>query len=122
MAQQGPEAWLREAIAEARRGLGRTYPNPAVGAVVVKDGQIIGRGHHRKAGTPHAEVEALRSAGDAARGADLYVTLEPHDHHGRTPPCTLAIIDAGIRRVYAGSSDPNPLVSGRGFQRLRDAG
>lgn len=116
------EALLREAIAEARRGLGRTHPNPAVGALVVKDGRIVGRGHHRRAGEPHAEVEALRDAGEAAKGADLYVTLEPHDHQGRTPPCTLAILAAGIRRVFAGSHDPNPKVSGRGFQRLRDGG
>jgi diaminohydroxyphosphoribosylaminopyrimidine deaminase/5-amino-6-(5-phosphoribosylamino)uracil reductase len=115
-------AFMDLALAEAARGLGRTHPNPAVGAVLVQGGVVVGRGHHRRAGLPHAEVEAIRDAGDKARGADLYVTLEPHDHHGKTPPCTLAIIDAGVRRVFVGATDPNPLVSGRGLERLRAAG
>lgn len=116
------EAFLDLALAEAAKGVGRTHPNPAVGAVLVKAGVVVGRGHHRRAGLPHAEVEAIRDAGGRARGADMYVTLEPHDHFGRTPPCTLAIIDAGVRRVFVGALDPNPLVSGKGVQRLADAG
>src|SRR4051812_15982416 len=103
------ERFMREALEEAARGLGRTSPNPAVGAVLVKGGRIIARGHHRKAGGPHAEVVALAAARGRARGADLYTTLEPCDHYGRTPPCTLAILEAGIRRVVAASADPNPL-------------
>jgi diaminohydroxyphosphoribosylaminopyrimidine deaminase/5-amino-6-(5-phosphoribosylamino)uracil reductase len=116
------DAFLSLALAEAALGVGRTHPNPPVGALLVKDGRIVGRGHHRRAGLPHAEVEAIRDAGPEAAGADLYVTLEPHDHQGRTPPCTLAIIAAGIRRVFIGALDPNPLVSGRGVERLRGAG
>ena len=111
-----------EALSEARRGLGRTHPNPCVGAVVVKDGQVVGRGHHAQAGAPHAEVVALSQAGALARGADLYSTLEPCDHWGRTPPCSRAILDAGVARVVAASTDPNPLVNGKGISRLREAG
>ena len=118
----GAEDFMRQALAAARRGLGRTSPNPAVGAVVVQGGRIVGRGHHARAGGPHAEVVALRVAGARARGADLYTTLEPCDHFGRTPPCSLAILEAGIRRVVVGSRDPNPLVRGRGMARLRRAG
>lgn len=113
---------MRVALAEARKGLGLTSPNPAVGAVVVKDGQIVSRGFHAKAGGPHAEVVALRRAGPKARGADLYVTLEPCDHHGRTPPCTSAILASGVKRVFVGCEDANPIVSGRGIKRLRAAG
>jgi diaminohydroxyphosphoribosylaminopyrimidine deaminase / 5-amino-6-(5-phosphoribosylamino)uracil reductase len=113
---------MREALAEARRAVGRTHPNPAVGAVVVRDGQIVGRGHTAPAGGPHAEVRAIADAGANAAGADLFTTLEPCDHYGRTPPCTEAILGAGIARVFAGSSDPNPLVDGRGIRRLRGAG
>ncbi len=113
---------MLEAIAEARKGLGRTSPNPAVGAVVVRDGRVVGRGWHRRAGEAHAEVVALAAAGGLARGATLYSTLEPCDHQGRTPPCTRAILAAGIGRVVIGSDDPNPLVSGRGVRRLRQAG
>lgn len=116
------EAFMREALEAARRGLGRTSPNPAVGAVVVQGGRIVGRGHHARAGGPHAEVVALREAGEAARGADLFTTLEPCDHFGRTPPCSRAILDAGVRRVFVGSRDPNPLVHGRGVARLRRSG
>jgi diaminohydroxyphosphoribosylaminopyrimidine deaminase/5-amino-6-(5-phosphoribosylamino)uracil reductase len=93
-----------------------------VGAVLVRDGQVVGEGYHRRAGGPHAEVEALRQAGDAARGATLYVTLEPCSHHGRTPPCADAVLEAGVVRVVACHRDPNPRVAGGGFQRLRDAG
>jgi diaminohydroxyphosphoribosylaminopyrimidine deaminase/5-amino-6-(5-phosphoribosylamino)uracil reductase len=116
------ERYMRLALREARRGLGRTSPNPAVGAVLVKGGRIVGRGHHARAGSPHAEVLAIRDAGARARGADLYTTLEPCDHFGRTPPCSLAILEAGVRRVFSGSGDPNPRVNGRGIRRLRRAG
>jgi len=113
---------MRLALEEAGRALGRTSPNPAVGAVVVRDGRVIARGHHARAGRAHAEVVALRAAGARAGGADLYTTLEPCDHQGRTPPCSVAILEAGIRRVFVGSRDPNPLVDGRGIARLRRAG
>src|SRR5256712_2015842 len=113
---------MRLALAEAEKGRGRTHPNPAVGAVVVRGGRVISRGHHQKAGLPHAEVNALRAAGAKARGADVYVTLEPCNHQGRTPPCTDALIAAGVRRVFFGSADPNPLVDGHGGRRLRRAG
>ncbi len=122
MASRSAEAFMRLAVEEARRALGRTSPNPTVGAVLVKGGRVIARGHHRKAGQPHAEVVAIRRAGAAARGADLYTTLEPCDHYGRTPPCTLAILEAGVRQVICASSDPNPLVNGKGIARLRRAG
>lgn len=110
------------ALRLARRGLGRTAPNPAVGAVLVKDGKVVGKGYHRAAGEPHAEVEAIRSAGSEARGAELFVTLEPCNHHGRTPPCTDAIREAGISRVWYGMDDLNPGVRGGGARTLRDAG
>jgi diaminohydroxyphosphoribosylaminopyrimidine deaminase/5-amino-6-(5-phosphoribosylamino)uracil reductase len=110
------------ALELGRQGLGRTAPNPPVGAVVVKDGQVVGRGTHRRAGMPHAEVEALAEAGEAARGATLYVTLEPCAHHGRTPPCTEAILAAGVARVEFGVIDPNPRVFGAGMRRLTEAG
>lgn len=110
------------AIAEAARGLGRTHPNPAVGAIIVKGGKIVARGFHARAGTPHAEAVALALAGKKARGATLYSTLEPCNHHGRTPPCSEAIITAGITRVVYGSDDPNPLVNGKGRRRLLAAG
>src|SRR5512133_805571 len=93
------------ALEEARKGLGRVSPNPAVGAIIVKDGKIVGRGYHRKAGTPHAEVHAIRDAGQLAKDATLYVTLEPCNHAGRTPPCTEAIIRAGVTSVVIGMSD-----------------
>jgi diaminohydroxyphosphoribosylaminopyrimidine deaminase/5-amino-6-(5-phosphoribosylamino)uracil reductase len=110
------------AVEEARKGLGHTSPNPAVGAIVVRKGLLVGRGYHRRAGEPHAELVALEDAAGLARGADLFSTLEPCDHQGRTPPCTQAILAAGIARVFVGSDDPNPLVSGAGLRRLRRAG
>lgn len=106
----------------ARKAEGRTSPNPMVGAVIVRQGEVVGEGWHARAGTPHAEVRALREAGDRARGATLYVNLEPCCHHGRTPPCVDAIAAAGIRRLVAGMRDPHPLVDGRGFACLRAAG
>ena len=117
-----PEKMMRRALLLARRGVGRTAPNPAVGCVVVRDGRIVGEGWHKKAGTPHAEVHALNQAGPLARGADLYVTLEPCSHFGKTPPCADAVIAAGIARVFIGMIDPNPKVSGSGVSRLQAAG
>jgi diaminohydroxyphosphoribosylaminopyrimidine deaminase / 5-amino-6-(5-phosphoribosylamino)uracil reductase len=121
-----PDAADREfmgrALALARRGLYTTTPNPRVGAVVVRDGAVVGEGWHEKAGLPHAEVLALAQAGGGARGATLYVSLEPCSHHGRTPPCTDAVIAAGVARVVAAMQDPNPEVSGKGFAALRAAG
>ena len=113
---------MARALVLASKGVGWTSPNPPVGAVVVKDGRIVGEGYHHRAGLVHAEVEALRRAGSAARGAALYVTLEPCNHAGRTPPCCEAILAAGIARVIAGTRDPNPVTNGRGFARLRRAG
>ena len=110
------------ALTLGRRGLGRTWPNPAVGAVVVKDGVIVGRGWTQPGGRPHAEIEALRRAGKAALGATLYVTLEPCSHHGKTPPCADAVVAAGIKRVVSALEDPNPKVAGEGHRRLAAAG
>jgi diaminohydroxyphosphoribosylaminopyrimidine deaminase / 5-amino-6-(5-phosphoribosylamino)uracil reductase len=119
-----PEArkFMSLALRLARRRLGRTSPNPVVGAVLAKDGRVVGEGYHRAAGEPHAEVEAIRSAGSEARGAELFVTLEPCNHHGRTPPCTSAILEAGIKKVWYGIDDPNPVVRGGGAQTLLAAG
>jgi diaminohydroxyphosphoribosylaminopyrimidine deaminase / 5-amino-6-(5-phosphoribosylamino)uracil reductase len=113
---------MAEALAEAAKGVGRTSPNPAVGAVIVKDGEIVARGHHIYENRKHAEIVALEAAGDLARGADMYVTLEPCSHFGRTAPCADALIEAGLRRVYCAMQDPNPVVAGNGFARLRNAG
>lgn len=114
------EAFMRRALDLAVRARGRTSPNPLVGAVLVRGGRVIGEGYHRRAGRPHAEVEALRTA--AARGATMYVNLEPCAHHGRTPPCADALIEAGVGRVVVGMTDPDPRVRGRGIRRLRRAG
>jgi diaminohydroxyphosphoribosylaminopyrimidine deaminase / 5-amino-6-(5-phosphoribosylamino)uracil reductase len=114
--------FMQLALTLGRRGLGRTWPNPAVGAVVVKDGVIVGRGWTQPGGRPHAEPEALKRAGEAARGATLYVTLEPCSHFGKSPPCADAVIAAGIARVVAAIEDPNPDVAGQGHARLRAAG
>jgi diaminohydroxyphosphoribosylaminopyrimidine deaminase/5-amino-6-(5-phosphoribosylamino)uracil reductase len=114
-------SYMQRALALARQAEGYTSPNPAVGAVVVKDGQIVGEGYHRRAGAPHAEVEALEAAGEKARGATMYVTLEPCNHYGRTPPCTEAIIRAGIAELYYAAGDPNPRVAGNGAHRLAQA-
>ena len=110
------------ALAEARKGWGRTSPNPMVGAVVARGDRIVAKGFHAKAGTPHAEPVALKKAGDQARGATLYVTLEPCNHQGRTPSCTAAILSAGIRRVVIGAMDPNPHVQGGGAEFLTRRG
>ncbi|MCB0196709.1 MAG: bifunctional diaminohydroxyphosphoribosylaminopyrimidine deaminase/5-amino-6-(5-phosphoribosylamino)uracil reductase RibD [Anaerolineae bacterium] len=114
--------FMQRALALARQVEGYTSPNPVVGAVVVRGGQIVGEGYHRRAGAPHAEVEALHAAGQRAHGATLYVTLEPCNHYGRTPPCTEALIKAGIAQVFYATSDPNPLVAGSGHRRLVEAG
>ena len=104
--------YMNLALKEAVKGVGRTTPNPCVGAVVVKESQVVGRGYHKKAGTPHAEINALADAGSMARGSTMYVTLEPCNHTGRTPPCSHALVNAGISRVVVGMSDPNPLACG----------
>jgi diaminohydroxyphosphoribosylaminopyrimidine deaminase/5-amino-6-(5-phosphoribosylamino)uracil reductase len=114
--------FMQLALALGRRGLGRTAPNPAVGAVIVKDGVIVGRGWTQPGGRPHAETEALKRAGKDAKGATLYVTLEPCSHQGKTPPCADAIIRAGISRVVSALDDPNPEVAGQGYARLRERG
>ena len=123
MADPERDAWaMGRAIALAAGGLGRVEPNPMVGAVLLKGGRLVAEGYHHRFGGPHAEVEVLQAAGAAARGADLYVTLEPCCHWGKTPPCTDAILAAGIRRVVAAAEDPFPKVAGGGFARLREAG
>ncbi|CAM4094300.1 bifunctional diaminohydroxyphosphoribosylaminopyrimidine deaminase/5-amino-6-(5-phosphoribosylamino)uracil reductase RibD [Deinococcus marmoris] len=116
------ERWMTLALDLAARGLGRTTPNPPVGCVIVQEDEAVGLGFHPRAGEPHAEVFALRGAGAGAHGATAYVTLEPCHHHGRTPPCTDALITSGVRRVVVAALDPNPRVAGCGVQALRDAG
>lgn len=124
MSEWSPEdiAYMEEAIQLARQGLYTTHPNPRVGCVLAKDGNIIGRGFHLRAGEGHAEVNALNEAGEAARGATAYVTLEPCSHYGRTPPCAEGLIGAGVTRVVSAMQDPNPEVAGRGIQLLQQAG
>ena len=116
------EKYMRIALGLARKAQGLTNPNPAVGAVIVRDGKIVGRGYHKRCGLPHAEINALTAAGSRAKGAALYVTLEPCDHFGRTPPCTDAIISSKIKRVVIGMKDPNPVNNGRGMKALNRAG
>ncbi|MBV6286651.1 bifunctional diaminohydroxyphosphoribosylaminopyrimidine deaminase/5-amino-6-(5-phosphoribosylamino)uracil reductase RibD [Pseudomonas aegrilactucae] len=113
---------MARALELARQGLYSTHPNPRVGCVIVRDGQVVGEGWHVRAGEPHAEVHALRQAGELARGACAYVTLEPCSHHGRTPPCAEALVQAGVARVVAAMQDPNPQVAGQGLKRLADVG
>lgn len=115
-------AMMQRCIELARRALGRTTPNPLVGSVIVRNGEIVGEGFHPAAGQPHAEIFALRAAGEKAKGATLYVSLEPCNHYGRTPPCSEAVVAAGIAKVVVGMVDPNPLVAGGGIARLRAAG
>jgi diaminohydroxyphosphoribosylaminopyrimidine deaminase/5-amino-6-(5-phosphoribosylamino)uracil reductase len=116
------EKYMKQALALAQYAKGRTSPNPMVGAVIVRDGRVVGEGWHRKAGTPHAEIHALRQAGDLAYNASIYVTLEPCSHHGRTGPCVEALLSAGIKKVIIAMTDPNPLVAGQGIYKLRKAG
>jgi diaminohydroxyphosphoribosylaminopyrimidine deaminase/5-amino-6-(5-phosphoribosylamino)uracil reductase len=113
---------MQRCIELAQRAIGKTSPNPMVGAIVVKNGEIIGEGFHPGIGQPHAEVFALREAGENARGATIYVSLEPCNHYGRTPPCSEALVAAGVSKVVVGMIDPNPLVGGKGIERLREAG
>ena len=122
MACEFDQYYMNLALDLARKSEGQTNPNPLVGAVIVKSGKVVAKGYHEKAGLPHAEAIALNKAGTKARGADLYVNLEPCCHHGRTPPCTEAIISAGIKRVILGIRDPNRLVNGRGIRFLRKQG
>ncbi|MBD3426071.1 MAG: bifunctional diaminohydroxyphosphoribosylaminopyrimidine deaminase/5-amino-6-(5-phosphoribosylamino)uracil reductase RibD [Candidatus Omnitrophica bacterium] len=114
--------YMQMALRLAKKGEGRTYPNPMVGAVIVRDGKIVGRGYHKKAGEDHAEITALKEARGKCRGASMFVTLEPCDHYGKTPPCSLRIIESGIKTVYASMKDPNRLTGGKGINRLKKAG
>src|SRR4030042_4759407 len=116
------EQWMKRALRLAEKGRGRTSPNPMVGAVLVKNGQVVGEGYHARAGEAHAETLALRQAGEEARGSTLYINLEPCIHYGKTPPCAPAVIEAKVRRVVIGMEDPNPLVRGRGLESLKRAG
>lgn len=116
------EKYMRLAMQLAGNAIGRTSPNPLVGAVIVKDNRVVGCGWHRKAGTPHAEVHALNQAGELAQGSDVYVTLEPCAHYGKTPPCSKALVEAKVKNVYGGLLDVNPKVAGKGFKILEDAG
>src|SRR5712671_4919078 len=116
------EAMMRAALALARRSLGRTWPNPAVGCVIVRDGRVIARGRTQEGGRPHAEADAIAHAAEPLKGATVYVTLEPCSHHGKTPPCADALIAAGVARVVSAIEDPNPEVGGQGHTRLRAAG
>ena len=120
--QDFDEQMMARAISLARNGLGRTSPNPLVGAVIVRDGRIVAEGWHRKAGTPHAEIHALNMAGELARGATVYVSLEPCAHYGRTGPCAKALVEAGVSRVVVAMMDPNPKVAGKGIAILQEAG
>ena len=115
------EAFMAHVISIAQLGWGQVAPNPLVGAIVVKEGEMVGSGYHSRFGDPHAEVVALNEAGERARGSTIYVNLEPCNHYGKTPPCTKAIIDAGVSRVVLANRDPNPVASG-GLERLRAAG
>jgi diaminohydroxyphosphoribosylaminopyrimidine deaminase/5-amino-6-(5-phosphoribosylamino)uracil reductase len=119
--QNDDRKYMELALSLAKKGLGRTSPNPCVGAVIVRDGVVVGKGYHRRAGTPHAEINAIADAGEACTGATIYVTLEPCNHTGRTPPCSRAVVAAGLKRVVIGMADPNPLARG-GAAFLRDQG
>jgi diaminohydroxyphosphoribosylaminopyrimidine deaminase / 5-amino-6-(5-phosphoribosylamino)uracil reductase len=122
MTSRDDERFMRLALKEAKKGLGKTSPNPCVGAVIVKKNRVIAQGYHKKAGGPHAEINALRQATEGVAGATLYVTLEPCNHTGKTPPCTQAIIESGISRVVVGMQDPNPIVDGAGLTCLQNFG
>jgi diaminohydroxyphosphoribosylaminopyrimidine deaminase/5-amino-6-(5-phosphoribosylamino)uracil reductase len=116
------EKWMKRALRLAEAGRGRTSPNPMVGAVLVKRGQAVGEGHHARVGEAHAEMIALRQAGEKASGAVLYINLEPCTHYGRTPPCAPQVIKSGVKRVVIGMVDPNPMVNGKGIETLRKFG
>src|SRR5258708_8532411 len=116
------EQYMDEALLLAKKGASWTFPNPMVGAVIVKNGKVIGKGYYKKAGHPHAEIEAFNNATENPQGATLYVTLEPHNHYGKTSPCTDAIIAKGIKKVVCAISDPNPKVDGAGIEKLKKAG
>ncbi len=116
------EQWMKRALRLAEKGRGRTSPNPMVGAILVKDGKVVGEGYHTKAGEAHAEIVALQKAGEEAKGAILYLNLEPCTHYGKTPPCAPQVIEAGVKRVVIGMKDPNPMVKGKGIEILRGAG
>ena len=116
------EAFMARALQLAKKAIGKTSPNPMVGAVIVKSGKVIGEGYHKQAGKAHAEVEAIKNAGQKARGADMFVNLEPCCHHGKTPPCVDAILLAGLKKIYVGMTDPNKLVNRRGISILRKHG
>jgi len=116
------EKLMKRAIRLAKKGCGRTSPNPMVGAVIFNKGDIVGEGYHKRAGEAHGEINAIRAAGERSRGADLYINLEPCSHFGKTPPCADAVIDAGIKRVFIAMKDPNPKVAGEGIRRLKEAG
>lgn len=116
------EQWMRQVLHLAKKGRGRTSPNPLVGALVVKGGNVVGQGYHARAGEPHAEILALQQAGEKARGATLYINLEPCTHYGRTPPCAPKVIEAQVRKAVIGMEDPNPFVRGKGIESLRQAG
>ncbi|MDI6763941.1 MAG: bifunctional diaminohydroxyphosphoribosylaminopyrimidine deaminase/5-amino-6-(5-phosphoribosylamino)uracil reductase RibD [Thermodesulfobacteriota bacterium] len=122
MLRDDDKRWMRRALRLAKKGRGRTSPNPMVGAVLVKDGRVVGEGYHVRAGEVHAEIIAMRKAGDEARGSTLYINLEPCSHYGKTPPCAPALIEAGVKKAVVGMEDPNPLVKGRGLEMLRAAG
>ena len=122
MTDNADQRWMARALELTARGRYTTRPNPAVGCVIVRDGKVVGEGWHMRAGEPHAEVHALTAAGEAARGATVYLTLEPCSHHGRTPPCAEALVAAGVARVVVAMGDPNPQVAGDGIRRLRNAG
>src|SRR4030042_1455886 len=122
MSNDAHKRFMLRAIELARKAEGKTFPNPMVGAVLVKNGKILSEGYHRKAGTPHAEVVALKKIKGQIKGADLYVNLEPCAHYGRTPPCVHSIIKSGIKKVYVAMKDPNKLVNGKGLATLRKNG
>ena len=115
------EGFMRAALSLAKKGAGRVSPNPMVGAVIVKNGIVQGKGYHRFFGGAHAEINAIKSAGKTAKGADIYITLEPCSHFGKTPPCVDALIKSGVKRVFIGMVDPNPAVSGKGIRKLKKA-
>jgi diaminohydroxyphosphoribosylaminopyrimidine deaminase/5-amino-6-(5-phosphoribosylamino)uracil reductase len=122
MSKRDDSRYMKLALELAAKAKGKTYPNPMVGAVIVKGGKVVGKGYHQRAGKDHAEIKAIKSAGSKCRGAEMYVTLEPCDHFGKTPPCTQAIIDSGIKTVKFAMKDPNPLNNGRGIKVLRKSG